>query len=900
MGSRCLRRSTNKIEVPLGGEISQEDLVSKAPTRDQNTPEGESGAAWNSPKQIPKEKVIMSDSYSEILEGSFDSILNGGGEKLHSVLKHEVGVVQGARRLKTVQDDPNWIESSEADGYDDTGTKVIKIEGRILKSQRVLEKKHSQIENKSMKLLFNWFCLQNRIPLLSSSNEQDRSGGGRRSKSRSKAPTGDQNTPGGDVGAEADLNSHRKSQRTGKKGSTVGGAGGGKRPHRQSSTSEPDSARSLQVIESSEQIVSSSAEVSTEINDRNRKRKSRRHEKFENEEQTTNRAKTFKLNEHGKVPADEIFSSSTNLVQNHRKKSYGNESSSRRKKSKRKHDHVIETSDIFSIPTSSVSQSFQEKVRTGKSVHIEEPGGRESLSANPTKNKQVKEYRRRSSYRKKLKSRKTLLQREDPFLIINLSEISKIVRTERGNEWLEWTSSEDEAQDQDEDEQEHPISFPSTPSAPSSPGDYVLYQAHNLLEPTTLFPYFVDCYQVNFTQDNCGNPGVALPSLSNFAVKISPPQIQLIAVNQNPDFDENDYRMFCCYKYAWSSENEVKVCNMRSKAELIRFCRLKSTWYRFFNASAASLRKLRMAGSGKRDDLGVGVPYDDPVRMSWTKCLCMSNATECKKVDPDWGSGTSTIRPPTKKPITTTTTLQPGTPGKPSCVDLPDLPSVTNKYFIKCPIPSKAGLWKDLPFIAHPFIFQKVKNGQHSSFKLHLKLKPTCNPDAEGNPLPRDTVDDSLQNGEVVYDCDENHGHHFSRDTNSYFEDECSNPILFYNTIWTPSKQRIRVVKLSESRVACCINYPLQNVPLSRKQALVCNNVEDVSFKCGNKTDNIREYCLSSFMKKWIQLDYNKRDRLESDKMVVKCMCNQLEYVQKTNTGLVNDRACLNYINSLM
>ncbi|CAL8120653.1 unnamed protein product [Orchesella dallaii] len=157
--------------------------------------------------------------------------------------------------------------------------------------------------------------------------------------------------------------------------------------------------------------------------------------------------------------------------------------------------------------------------------------------------------------------------------------------------------------------------------------------------------------------------------------------------------------------------------------------------------------------------------------------------------------------------------------------------------FHKVSIPSKAGLWKDLPYIAHPFIFEKVKNGQSSSFKLHLNLKPTCNPDTAGNPLPSYTVDDSLQNGEVVYDCDENHGHHFSRDTNSYFEDECSNPILFYNTIWTPSKQRIRVVKLSESRVACCINYPLQNVPLSRKQALACNNAEDVSFKCKNKTD---------------------------------------------------------------
>ncbi|CAL8139804.1 unnamed protein product [Orchesella dallaii] len=71
-----------------------------------------------------------------------------------------------------------------------------------------------------------------------------------------------------------------------------------------------------------------------------------------------------------------IFSSSTNLVQDHRKKSCGNESSSRRKKSKRKHDHVIETSDIFYIPTSSVSKSFEGKVRTGKSVQIEEPGGR--------------------------------------------------------------------------------------------------------------------------------------------------------------------------------------------------------------------------------------------------------------------------------------------------------------------------------------------------------------------------------------------------------------------------------------------------------------------------------------------------------------------------------------------
>ncbi|CAL8132480.1 unnamed protein product [Orchesella dallaii] len=437
---------------------------------------------------------IMSDLYSEILEGSCDSILSGGGEKLHSVLKNEVGVVQGARRLKAVQDDPNWIESSEADGYGDTGTRKVKIEGRILKSQRILEKKkkHSQIEHKSMMLLLNWFCLQNRIPLLSSNIGQERSGRGRRSKSRSKAPTEDQNTPGGDGGA--DRNSNRKSQRTGKKGSTVGGAGGGKRPHRQSSTSEPDSAKSLQVSDSSEQVVSSSAEVSTEINDHNRERKLKKHEKSENEEHTTNRAKTFKLNEQGKLPADDIFSSSTNLVQDHQKKSYGNESSSRRKKSKTKHDvvetsdsfsiskssvsqsfeekvrtgnsdqitavdiptsstnlaqnhpnkdngkenksssrrkkskrkqDVVETSDIFSIPTSSVSQSFEGKVQAGKSVQIEEPGGGESV--NPAKNKQVKEYRRRSSNRKKLKSRKTLPQAGDPVLIINLSVISKIV-----------------------------------------------------------------------------------------------------------------------------------------------------------------------------------------------------------------------------------------------------------------------------------------------------------------------------------------------------------------------------------------------------------------------------------------------------------------------------------------
>ncbi|CAL8120656.1 unnamed protein product [Orchesella dallaii] len=324
--------------------------------------------------------TIMSDLHSEILQGSCDYILNGEGEELHSVLKHEVGVVQGARCLKTVQDDPNWIEYSEADGYGDTGTKMVKIEERILKTT-------------------------------SGNNEVGVGPGGRQSKARSRAPTGDQNTPGGDGGA--DWNSNRKFQRTGKKDSTFGGAGARKRPLRQSSTSEPDSAWSLQVIDSSEQIVSSSAEVSTGIDDNDRKRKLKRHEKSENDEQTTNRGKTFKLNEQGKVPADEIFSSSTSLVQDHQKKSYGNESSSRRKKSKRKHDHVIETSDIFSIPTSSVSQSFEGKVRTGKSVQIEGPGERESESKNPAKNMQVKEYHRRSSNRKKLKSRKTSPEVED-------------------------------------------------------------------------------------------------------------------------------------------------------------------------------------------------------------------------------------------------------------------------------------------------------------------------------------------------------------------------------------------------------------------------------------------------------------------------------------------------------
>ncbi|CAL8120662.1 unnamed protein product [Orchesella dallaii] len=173
------------------------------------------------------------------------------------------------------------------------------------------------------------------------------------------------------------------------------------------------------------------------------------------------------------------------------------------------------------------------------------------------------------------------------------------------------------------------------------------------------------------------------------------------------------------------------------------------------------------------------------------------------------------------------TTLQPPAPGPPPCFTFPD--TSDNKYFIKCPIPSKTGPWADLPYISYPSIFEQVKN----TYRRILKLKSSCNPDLDGNSLPSSTSSGSGCEL-AIKDCANKP---FNSRIGTYFEDECKNPFLYgFDTRWYPELE-LSVVVLSNDRVACCIDYRLGDPIQSGKQALVCNNIEDRSFMCEDKSD---------------------------------------------------------------
>ncbi|CAL8132486.1 unnamed protein product [Orchesella dallaii] len=646
-------------------------------------------------------------------------------DELLAVLKGEVALVQGVRHrgdTAASQNDRNWNEFRGADGDTSGGTKVIKMEGRILKSLSLPEEDTSDIDHKSMMLLLNQFCIQKGIPLLPENIGQNRSGGGgrtRRQSGSSQAPAGDKNKTGNknEGGGEADRNSRRNTATNGGRG----GAGGGKRPPPPDSTSnsEPDSPRSIHVSESSEQVTSSSTGVKTEDNSR-RKRKGRGKSEtsvlISNEESVAHRPKPAKLIKLDETDVSEgIPSPSTNVAGAGRASTMRKESSARKKKQKGSEIVAPETRDSLT-PEADLSTSTKKKSkgnRAGKSVQIEETGELEGESSTtPADNYQKKELKRRSSYRRRLKSR-SKSREEDAILITELSDISHVLRKERGNEWLEWTSSEDEAKDQDEEEEEQK-------------------KKQKTMKPT--------------------RPG-------------------------------------------------------------------------------------------------------------------------------------GTFRPPIG------TTLPPPLPGQPHCFSLTD--TSDNKYFIKCPIPSKTGPWADLPYISYPSIFEQVDK---YTYRRILKLKSSCNPDLDGNSLPSSTSSGSGCELDIK-DCARKP---FKSRIGTFFEDECKNPILYgFNTRWYP-ELKLRVVVLSNDRVACCIDYQLGDPIQSRKQALVCNNNEDRTFKCEDKTDPRRTECRDSYILRWKALasDEAKQMSLESDRVVVACMCKELEYAQKRYPGQPSGPACRAQINT--
>ncbi|CAL8132525.1 unnamed protein product [Orchesella dallaii] len=298
---------------------------------------------------------------------------------------------------------------------------------------------------------------------------------------------------------------------------------------------------------------------------------------------------------------------------------------------------------------------------------------------------------------------------------------------------------------------------------------------------------------------------------------------------------------------------------MRSKKELDTKCFLRS----LIVPSAEVLQERRRASSsgGHKDELGSNVPFTDPARISWTKCLCHNNINECRKMNPS----------------------QPN-PETPKCFDYGNAYQVEARYYSWCNITekNKTGYWYDVAFMVYPAIFQKDRFG-HYEQKMKPGLAEHCHLFRYPyHPFLAESVNPFLP----VYDCRQEE----FKPGQSYFEDECRNPILYKKgTHWNRFQfARIHIAYLNMARVACCVNYGGPNEAYYRNLTMVCTTPsKKVSLEkwCRNPQDSLRDSIIGTYLKKWNEVKNKKKKlwiRLSTDFFIVRCMCGGvLEYVQK-------------------
>ncbi|CAL8132540.1 unnamed protein product [Orchesella dallaii] len=158
-----------------------------------------------------------------------------------------------------------------------------------------------------------------------------------------------------------------------------------------------------------------------------------------------------------------------------------------------------------------------------------------------------------------------------------------------------------------------------------------------------------------------------------------------------------------------------------------------------------------------------------------------------------------------------------------------------------------------------------------------------------------------------VYDCRKQE----FRPGQSYFEDECGNPILYKkDTHWNRlGFARVHIVYLNIGRVVCCINYGDSKLTQFLHQTSVCNTPsKEIRLEtwCRNPEDSLRNSIIGTYMKKWNEVKNEGKLwlQLSTDFFIVRCMCGGvLDYVKKiypVEESWVNELNCENRIKTIV
>ncbi|CAL8117846.1 unnamed protein product [Orchesella dallaii] len=297
---------------------------------------------------------------------------------------------------------------------------------------------------------------------------------------------------------------------------------------------------------------------------------------------------------------------------------------------------------------------------------------------------------------------------------------------------------------------------------------------------------FSDCYgQVIGTvkHDECQNPRLVSPLRKNITLKFIT-AMRLIALNQIPGFASDDLRFFCCYQYAISETNEVKVCNKPNKSVIESHCSDSSR----SSAIASFAEKLKAERVSRSDVLADDVPFKNERRVNWTKCICKPDLSICN------------ILVPRKIPT-------------PFCFMQKENPWI-NKMFHECTVTEPTDghtRWRAVNRNV-PFIYPKILRISETTgrYKPVLTLEPeNCKPFNSTEPLSPAIQPIRLSINTPVYDC---RREKYPQKNMFDYADDLGNMVLRGQVKTTSGKwyyaSRFTLVPLTVSkRFLCCVEY---------------------------------------------------------------------------------------------
>ncbi|CAL8132252.1 unnamed protein product [Orchesella dallaii] len=498
------------------------------------------------------------------------------------------------------------------------------------------------------------------------------------------------------------------------------------------------------------------------------------------------------------------------------------------------------------------------------------------------------------------------------------------------------------------------ISFPGSyhnrPSVAECPGPDEPYYNFPYLQEFGLKPFreIVDCFGQSVIpegSDDCGNPPFITPSSLTSLEKRKPPIFRLIAMNQLTEFRKDDERFFCCYQFALSSPNEVRVCNMPDRETLRKRCRLEASRDLYLFPFVGDLKKKRK----EKDVLASTVPYDDEERMRWTDCICDREKTACEKLKPPTNGSTTTsttttttttttsttTKPPLSSPppppspptkgttttstttTTTTTTPPPPSPRPPSpstttsttttttsppdhsgipCLSKPTLP-IEDWLFTKCDVRDKVGNWANLDTILYPNILKKKKSG---AYRQHVPMDMKyCN--VNGIPqFPYSAI--PTRASPPIHDC-------FEMEYPKFDSDDCWTPIFPWPSSYNfnPHLRAVVFDRRSIPEIKCCFDLGFSSLD-HRKQALVCNMPSRNAYEknCAHNYNPDAGELAFLYRDSWRSKNETEQEVFERHQTTLQCVCYHLDYVREKfpplviPPGLTVEQYCRDYFNRHM